>query len=891
MGRKWFADVHTFHGKHDQKTHGRKKGPPVGQVSFEAQPSTSLSPVPGIQEAGFSEKRAYMTDAVGAMGNPETGAPDELMEASGLDGEPPFEVVGVWKGEFNPGMQAEIDRDAKQEDVEAYAASVGKTLKQDAVGYHRPFYDGDQANDQGAEIELGETISKRQMGDLYGELGKEVGAENVDDIALVASKNGVRALNFSKLPPEEFQAKLGTAASKAIAKDVTVGTFDFEGGLVENDWKANPNGQGYDKKIGKGRSNLRGAVERVNARVGKVNEEWRNKLAVQTQTAASERRRARERFRFYRKRGIMAKEKTKPEGKEEDEDDEDEDGKKKKKPPALFDDDVPTTKLFFGKFLKALRSLLPEEDVKKAMKTARASAGGEMKKRKKSSDPMMVDKVPATHDDDYTPAFRPKKSKDVVMYGDSTTMGQACNSCRFYLGGACRLVEGTIMPDFVCELWEEKLNLFNDNVADLCAGSRSHSEIVLFNELMEFAEPPEWIPYLPKPGEYNSPKYGDIYITKERNENFIRNFEDGVYQESLPISSEHVDADQDGAYGWIEKMRMNEDGSVDAKVAWTDRGVEAISNDRFRYFSPEFHDVYKDNKEMVHKDVAVGGALTTRPFFKEDELRPLVASEGVLTFSEGKHSITFTSAAHIAAGRKKMDKSKGDSGKGTPKEPTTFEKFRDGLTNFIKTFNAEEDVKPEPVADPVVEPEPVVEPDPVLESSELKTASERIAKLETENRALKASEARNAQDSKKSSERIAALEDKGQRQVFREIVMGETSESRWFGETEKHIEHMMDLKKAFGEDSDQLKHYIATQDAQVAAMNTAGLFDERGSSFGLDVEGKESPLAELKKIAMEDEERKSGKLTFEQAFLKAGNDHPELKKKYREQFRSRETVK
>ena len=265
-------------GKHDQSTHGKKKGPPVGQISFEAQPSTSLGVVPGIQDASFSEKRGYMSDAVGAMGNPDTGAPDELAEASGLDANAPFAVVGVWEGNFNPGMQTEIDKDASRKDVEAYAAGVGKTLKQDAVGYHRPFFDGDPSNDQGAEIELGKTISRAEMGNLYGEMQTEFG-DDIDGVALVASKKGVRALNFTETPPAVFQEKLGNAAGRAIKQDVSIGTFDFDGGLVENDWKVNPNGQGYDSKIGKGRPALSGAVERVNSRVGKVNDVWKDKLA------------------------------------------------------------------------------------------------------------------------------------------------------------------------------------------------------------------------------------------------------------------------------------------------------------------------------------------------------------------------------------------------------------------------------------------------------------------------------------------------------------------------------------------------------------------------------------------------------------------------------------
>ncbi|MCP4878318.1 MAG: hypothetical protein GY896_22930 [Gammaproteobacteria bacterium] len=874
------ADVCIFHlaGKHEQSAHG-KKGPPIGQVSFEAQPSTSLSPVPGLQGATFPEKRAYMRDSVSAMGNPQSGSPDELLEAQGLDGSEPFEVVGVWKGEFNPGMQVEIDRNASQEDVEAYAASVGKTLKQDAVGYHRPFYDGKPGNDQGAEIELGSTISKKQMGSLYDELGKEVGVDNVDDIALVASKDGVRALNFSSLPPGEFQGKLGTAAGNAFEKDVSIGTFDFEGGLVENDWKVKPHGKGYDPKIGKGKPDLSGAVERVNERVGRVNDTWRERW--QPQTAASERRSARTKHFIGRQGVMMAKEKEKPEP-EEDED------KKKKKPSP--DDEVPTTKLFMRKLIKFLRDLLPGEEFDKAMKSARGSAGGEMKKRKRAaSEGEMAVPSPSVNDD-YTPAYRPKKSKEIVMYTEASGVREQCRMCRFYLGGACLLVEGTIMPEFACELWEEKMQLFSDNIVELCSGSRDNAELQLFNELLEFAEPPDWIPYLPKPGKYNSPKYGDIYITRERNENFIENFEAGVYQESLPISSEHIDADQEGAYGWIEEMRMNEDGSVDAKVSWTDRGKEAIENDRFRYFSPEFHDVYKDNKEVIHNDVAVGGALTTRPFFKEDAMRPLVASEDVLTFSEGEHSITFTNAAQRRREDKMGTSKETGAQKGAPKEQSTLEKFKDYLVNAIKGFNTED-----PKAIP--KPEPVkVEPKPEPVKASEKTDSERIVALETENQSLRASEAKHTEDANKSSKRIAALEDEGVRSKFAEIVNGSgNNEARWFGLQDDHVDHLMSLHKAFGEDSKELKHYITTQQAHVTGMSAAGIYSEVGSVLGAEAESDTSTpdgaFAELRRLAKEDEDYKARKISLEQALVKVSADHPELKKKYREQFRSRDTVR
>ena len=75
-------------------------------------------------------------------------------------------------------------------------------------------------------------------------------------------------------------------------------------------------------------------------------------------------------------------------------------------------------------------------------------------------------------------------------------------------------------------------------------------------------------------------------------------------------------------------MRQSEDGSAEARVEWTDRGKAFFAADRFRYFSPEWYDAWEDPATRTqYQDVAIGGALTTRPFFKDPALRPLFASE------------------------------------------------------------------------------------------------------------------------------------------------------------------------------------------------------------------------------------------------------------------------
>lgn len=196
--------------------------------------------------------------------------------------------------------------------------------------------------------------------------------------------------------------------------------------------------------------------------------------------------------------------------------------------------------------------------------------------------------------------------------------------------------DGTPLPDAVLGIKrdrtepEDAFELMASELADLAAAGHTHR---LFNTIA-CAEAPEWIPFLPKPGTYAHPRYGDITITRERNARFVKNYKDGVYQDRLPIDAEH-ETKLSGAVGWVADMRQNDDGSADAKAEWTDRGRAFFQADRFRYFSPEWYDVWEDPATRIqHRDVAIGGALTTRPFFKAPALRPLFASEGSLRIDD-----------------------------------------------------------------------------------------------------------------------------------------------------------------------------------------------------------------------------------------------------------------
>lgn len=162
------------------------------------------------------------------------------------------------------------------------------------------------------------------------------------------------------------------------------------------------------------------------------------------------------------------------------------------------------------------------------------------------------------------------------------------------------------------------------------AATRPESHFRLFNEAT-FAEPPATIPILPKPGTYTHPVYGDIVMTPERAANFVANHNARVYQQNVPVL---IDIEHDlkgfGAVGYLGDMFVEADGSVSAYSNWTDRGKELIEADAFKYVSPEWWDVWQSPTGQIYDDIISGVAICTNPYFKDDALRPLVASEGRL---------------------------------------------------------------------------------------------------------------------------------------------------------------------------------------------------------------------------------------------------------------------
>ena len=484
-------------------------------------------------------------------------------------------------------------------------------------------------------------------------------------------------------------------------------------------------------------------------------------------------------------------------------------------------------------FLTRLRELvkgeIDGEKFDELVRKARGHAGGAAKasRRKAYEGDVALDAAPAM----YLGIPLLEKADDRVNYREAEAVGVTCGDCRFYFGGSCRIVEGTIERYNVCDLFAER--------------SMSYAEgygRVFVESAKSFGEPPEWMPILPTPGTHKHPRWGEVRMTRERNQAFVDNFNAAVYQSRVPVDAEH-ETKLSGAVGWITALRLNEDGSADAAVEWTDRGVALIEADRYRYVSPEWFDEWEQPETgEVFRDVLIGAAITTRPFFKERSLRPLVANEdGVAPFFQDNDTEDLEMA----------DK---------PVTPPTAPP--------APTAPAQPDPTPTP-------PNPPAEPP--------KGASEPVQMAELSRQLSEEKAARQA-----AEERVSRLEAESRSRRFTDEVMGRSDENgqRWIGAPEKHVATLESLASALGEDSDAVKSYVEQQRSIAKSAREAGLFSEVGSAART-AGGDGTAVGEINSLADKLREGDS-KITREQAVadVLADPKNKELAKRYTEERRA-----
>lgn len=251
----------------------------LGQISWEARPGRTAGGVmQWINDAPMEVQAAYQEAIHQAL----LGRDGEDLLASQI-GLPVVDYVaapGVWQGEVAAGGQSVItlplrkkakdyakeiaareaageaisdaDRNLVDPDAQnmitAYAAILGRLLRQEGMGWHRPDYATSKRDANGVEVRAGRVLSAEEALRFYNELdarARERGG-TADDFAIISTPDGVRVLSFGSVQNLVFHEMIESSAARAIDHDdIAVELFRSDGNLISNDWEGDPDGQGY----------------------------------------------------------------------------------------------------------------------------------------------------------------------------------------------------------------------------------------------------------------------------------------------------------------------------------------------------------------------------------------------------------------------------------------------------------------------------------------------------------------------------------------------------------------------------------------------------------------------------------------------------------------------
>lgn len=131
-------------------------------------------------------------------------------------------------------------------------------------------------------------------------------------------------------------------------------------------------------------------------------------------------------------------------------------------------------------------------------------------------------------------------------------------------------------------------------------------------------------------GAFEHPYYGVMLITQQVLKDMVRNFEERVRRQDLPIDYFH-ESDREAA-GWFQKLFVSPDGNeLWGTAKWTPKAQKMLAEGEVKYFSADFYFEWTDPETGVtYKNVLNGGGLVNRPFVKD--MKPVIElSEGNLS--------------------------------------------------------------------------------------------------------------------------------------------------------------------------------------------------------------------------------------------------------------------
>lgn len=249
------------------------------QISWESIPGATGKHLPEMFDAPYEVQQEYHVAVSKAFLDQDGN--DLLAKELGIPTPGDFEAPGYFEGKVSPGTQTELAiprkyggakygevEPAAMQLMEAYAAVRGVVMKQDGVGYHRPFYKASKRDSQGVLVDIGRQFTERETAQL-AEIMAELSGHT--DYNPIAAPGGVRLINFAFARKnedgtkamadtwfsddmlktnKEFHILVEQAVERLDLDDdvgVKVGTFNAQEGYVGNDWSVNKNGEDYIK--------------------------------------------------------------------------------------------------------------------------------------------------------------------------------------------------------------------------------------------------------------------------------------------------------------------------------------------------------------------------------------------------------------------------------------------------------------------------------------------------------------------------------------------------------------------------------------------------------------------------------------------------------------------
>jgi hypothetical protein len=239
----------------------------VAHISWESAPSTKIGHLNGFEALPPQAKAEYHVGIQKALQNDE--GQDLLARYLNILSPGAIDAPGYWEKASNPATLTQIGatriKAAKQRPdidvaskkiMDIYASALGLLLKQDGVGYHRPYYNPQITKANGVEFKFEKPMSREDIINI----GQALDDKFKGSVALIPSgENEIRVLNFGDTKNQKGFHK---AVADIISNDKINNAADFrvfgsDGDLVSNNWRANPNGQDYIQRISSaGRSDV-----------------------------------------------------------------------------------------------------------------------------------------------------------------------------------------------------------------------------------------------------------------------------------------------------------------------------------------------------------------------------------------------------------------------------------------------------------------------------------------------------------------------------------------------------------------------------------------------------------------------------------------------------------